>query len=268
MILPGSKSTISELLWMRQQGLDTAIQSYAAKGGAVVGICGGYQLLGKQISDPDGIESRVSETDGLGLLDITTSFRAVKATHQARALVIGQTGWMEEANGKTVSGYEIHMGESTLHSGQPWLNVTQRSGEAVSVVDGAASNDGKIWGCYIHGIFENPDFRQAWLRSLGWQPSSTARALTPGRFLRPARRPSGKAPEHGYADRDHRAVKFFWFIFEFDDCIPVKARIQFINVNCYLKSFLIDLLLNTPFLPTTSPSSPFERGRNLITSQF
>lgn len=172
-ILPGSKSTISELLWMQQQGLDKAIQTYATQGGAVVGICGGYQLLGKRISDPDGVESRVAETDGLGLLDTITSFRAVKATHQAVAVVTGQSGWMQTVQGQPAGGYEIHMGETTLNSGQPWLEITRRSGEVVSVADGAVSQDGKVWGCYIHGIFENRAFRQAWLRSLGWQPTGS-----------------------------------------------------------------------------------------------
>jgi len=172
-ILPGSKSTISELLWLRQQGLDAVIRQYAAKGGAVVGICGGYQLLGQHISDPDGIESRVPETEGLGLLDIETTFRSVKSTHQAEGVVSGQGGWLKEIDGGQISGYEIHMGETRLNSGQPWLEVTKRSGKTVSVADGASSPDGKVWGCYIHGIFENVSFRRAWLRSLGWQPSAT-----------------------------------------------------------------------------------------------
>lgn len=173
-ILPGTKSTISELLWLRQQGLDQAIRQYARAGGAVVGICGGYQLLGQHINDPDGIESRLPETEGLGLLDIETVFQPVKATHQAEAVVRAQSSWLGELNRAALTGYEIHMGETRLNSGQPWLEVTRRSGEAVSVADGAISGDGRVWGCYIHGIFENRDFRWAWLRSLGWQPSGEA----------------------------------------------------------------------------------------------
>jgi adenosylcobyric acid synthase len=168
-ILPGSKSTISELLWLRQQGLDTAIRQYAWEGGAVVGICGGYQLLGNHINDPGGIESRLPETEGLGLLDIETLFQSNKTTHQAEAVIHARKGWLNEINGSLISGYEIHMGETHLNSGQPWLKVTRRSGESVSVADGANANDGQVWGCYIHGIFENKTFRRAWLRSLGWQ---------------------------------------------------------------------------------------------------
>jgi adenosylcobyric acid synthase len=170
-ILPGSKSTIADIEWLRGQGLDSAIQTFADYGGAVVGICGGYQMLGKLIRDPHHTESSIEEVEGLGLLPVETDFLSEKTTHQAEAVVRSEVGWLKELKDSQVSGYEIHMGVSRQESGA-WLEITQRSGETLSVPDGSMRPDGKVWGCYLHGIFDNHDFRRAWLKSLGWGGSA------------------------------------------------------------------------------------------------
>ncbi len=168
-VLPGSKSTIPDLNWLVSQGLFDAIIAYALNGGAVVGICGGYQMLGRLIHDPQRVESQREVMAGLSLLPTETIFHPVKATHQAQATVKGGESWLAELSGEQLHGYEIHMGATRLIGSAPWLEIGRRSGEAVSVADGASSDDGRVWGCYLHGIFENERFRRAWLRSLGWQ---------------------------------------------------------------------------------------------------
>ncbi|MEJ2757181.1 MAG: cobyric acid synthase [Anaerolineales bacterium] len=168
-ILPGSKSTISDLNWLVSLGLFDALIEYALNGGAVVGICGGYQMLGRLIHDPEQVESQREVMVGLSLLPTETFFQPVKATHQAQAAVQGGEGWLAKLHGERLHGYEIHMGETKLIEGAPWLEIEQRSGEAVSVADGAFNYHGRVWGCYLHGIFQNERFRRAWLRSLGWQ---------------------------------------------------------------------------------------------------
>ena len=165
-IIPGTKSTLDDLAWLRFVGLDAAIQQLAANGTHVVGICGGYQMLGEKILDPDHIESVQDSAPGLGLLPIETTFAGEKATHQAKANIQNGKGWLSEIEGQEIRGYEIHMGRTQSKS--PWLEINERSGESVQVLDGASSNDGKTWGCYVHGLFANENLRRAWLRSLGW----------------------------------------------------------------------------------------------------
>lgn len=171
-ILPGTKSTMADLDWLRRQGLAEAIQAYAREGGTVVGICGGYQMLGQTIHDPQRVESQHSETTGLGLLPVHTTFAAEKVTHQAKARIAGGCAWLEGLQGLELSGYEIHMGRTGHSHGQEhpaaWLEIIERSTGAVNEPDGAISVDGKVWGCYLHGLFENTALRRSWLRSLGW----------------------------------------------------------------------------------------------------
>jgi adenosylcobyric acid synthase len=171
-ILPGTKSTVGDLAWLRSQGFEKALQEYAQKGGAVVGICGGYQMLGEAIHDPDHVESHLDSVPGLGLLPIETTFAAEKATYQARAQVHHGPGWFAGLEGQALAGYEIHMGRTDTPS--PWLEITERNGQPVRTPDGATSQDGKIWGCYVHGLFANENFRQAWLASLGWKENQTS----------------------------------------------------------------------------------------------
>ena len=176
-ILPGTKSTVSDLNWLRASGLAQAIAGRARQGAAIVGICGGYQMLGRTIRDPQHVESPTGETPGLGLLAVDTVFAADKATHQASGRVSGGPGWLATCTGQIVQGYEIHMGRT--EGVAPWLTLTERSHQQVSVLDGSASPDGRTWGCYLHGIFENQGFRRSWLVSLGWRGSEAAGRACP-----------------------------------------------------------------------------------------
>ena len=166
-ILPGTKSTIADLLWLREQGLDGAIQRLAQAGTGVVGICGGYQMLGRSVQDPLGVESALPEVAGLALLPVDTIFEPIKATHQAEARVLGGPGWLAALQGQALQGYEIHMGHTT--SQQPWLEISRRSGTPMALADGAVEATGKVWGCYLHGLFANEALRRTWLASLGWR---------------------------------------------------------------------------------------------------
>jgi len=166
-ILPGTKSTIADYQWLQARGLDKSIQAYASRGGYVVGICGGYQMLGEVIHNPHHIESNINQISTLGLLPTETTFSSNKSAYQIQATIIGETGWLSGLQQTSLSGYEIHMGQTSGASS--WLTITQRSDSPVAISDGAMSADGRIWGCYIHGLFENTAVRRAWLRSLGWQ---------------------------------------------------------------------------------------------------
>ena len=178
-ILPGTKSTVGDLEWLRQTRFAALIENFARRGGAVVGICGGYQMLGEVISDPEHIEASGESTPGLGLLPTNTRFVPAKATYRARASVLNQAGWLAQLAGQTVSGYEIHMGAT--EGSRPWLKIIDRNNEPVDVPDGAISASGRVWGCYLHGLFANENLRHAWLKSLGWKgsppnmPSAAAR---------------------------------------------------------------------------------------------
>jgi adenosylcobyric acid synthase len=157
---------MDDLAWMRSVGFVDFIQEYSQNGGAVVGICGGYQMLGEVIHDPEHVESKSDSAPGLGLLPIETVFAGDKATHQARARVHNAPGWFANLEGQTVTGYEIHMGRTRVRN--PWLEITERNGQPVHVLDGEVSEDGKVWGCYFHGLFANENLRRAWLADLGW----------------------------------------------------------------------------------------------------
>lgn len=172
-VLPGTKSTMADLAWLCQRGLANAIIRLAKEGTAVVGLCGGYQMLGKTLHDPSGVErsSDVPATAaGLDLLPITTTFVKPKATYLAEGTINSGPGWLEHERGTGVSGYEIHAGRS--ETACPWLTIVRRNGEPVQISDGAVSADGRIWGCYLHGLFAADRFRAAWLASLGHAASA------------------------------------------------------------------------------------------------
>jgi adenosylcobyric acid synthase len=152
-ILPGSKSTIGDLAFLRQQGWDIDIKAHVRRGGHVLGLCGGYQMLGRTISDPLGIEGPASSVAGLGLLDVATEMTADKSTTQ----VTGR----HMATGAAVSGYEIHLGRTEGEDcARPVLTIGNRP-------DGAASRDGRVQGTYVHGFFTSDEFRRAWLAGFG-----------------------------------------------------------------------------------------------------
>ncbi|HEX9117174.1 MAG TPA: cobyric acid synthase CobQ, partial [Anaerolineae bacterium] len=135
----------------------------AARGSAVVGICGGYQMLGERISDPEGVEGG-GDSAGLGLLPSRVVFSRKKETWQARARVSGRVPWLDAC--PELAGYEIHAGQAA--SDRPLLQIRRPDGETVA--DGAFSPDGRTWGTHLHGLFQNAPFRRQWLASLGWRP--------------------------------------------------------------------------------------------------
>jgi adenosylcobyric acid synthase len=152
-ILPGSKSTIGDLAFLRAQGWDIDIKAHVRRGGHVLGLCGGYQMLGQTIADPDGIEGPAGTVEGLGLLDVATVMSADKSTR----LVQG----VHSATGTPVEGYEIHLGRSEGRDcTRPVVTIDGRP-------DGAATADGRVQGTYVHGLFTGDAFRKAWLANLG-----------------------------------------------------------------------------------------------------
>ncbi len=149
-ILPGSKATIADLTALREQGWDIDLKAHLRQGGRVLGICAGYQMLGRTIGDPLGVEGPPGATAGLGLLDVTTMMAGIKTLRQVEGLGLDQS----------VQGYEMHMGEThgpdTI---RPFLTLAGRA-------DGAVSANGRVMGCYLHGLFAADGFRQAFLASL------------------------------------------------------------------------------------------------------
>ncbi len=165
LIIPGSKATIADLEYLRTRGFLPAIKAFT---GGILGICGGFQMLGRRVSDPDGVEGKAGgETEGLGLLDVVTVMLTHKETHQAQAELLPSAYLAAPKSCREVGGYEIHMGETILGPGAlPFARITSRSGEEVEVQDGAVTKDGRIMGTYLHGIFQTPGFRAAFLNRL------------------------------------------------------------------------------------------------------
>lgn len=170
-ILPGSKMTLADLAWLHETGLAERIVSLARAGTAVVGICGGYQMLGQSLQDPDGAEAQPgAEASGLWLLPVQTTFAGNKRTVQVQATLSAANGPFASLQGSPIRGYEIHMGRSRFASdaGAPLCHI---GAAATGHPDGAVSPEGHVWGTYLHGIFNNDALRHAWLRSLGWRGS-------------------------------------------------------------------------------------------------
>ncbi|MEV0712413.1 cobyric acid synthase [Nocardia aurea] len=148
-VLPGSKSTVTDLEWLRRSGIAKALRERAAIGRPILGICGGYQMLGKQISDD--VESEAGMVNGLGLLDLDIEFDPVKVLRT----VDGRGAGGAATEGIAVSGYEIHHGRVTHSGDRAWLEVDGR---------GEGSVRGAVWGTHLHGLLESDEFRRAWLR--------------------------------------------------------------------------------------------------------
>lgn len=160
-IIPGSKNTIEDLTFLNRSGLASQIIECSRGGIPVIGICGGFQMLGRELSDPLHTESEIPRIEGLGLLDITTVFATDKLTTQIEAEVAGTGLFLFEAPVGRIKGYEIHMGRTELYPEvRPAFTILARSGEKVYFQDGAVSRDGLVFGTYIHGIFDNDDFRR------------------------------------------------------------------------------------------------------------
>ena len=163
-IVPGTKSTVVDLAWLRERGFAAALAQAAAAGTPVIGICGGYQMLGRRILDPEGVESPAAEVSGLGLLDVETTFLAAKRTVRVTGAASGAA---LAAAGTPVRGYEIHMGRTTPAPGSaPLVNVAVVGRGEDPHADGAVSADGLVCGTYLHGLFDATEFRDAFLGRL------------------------------------------------------------------------------------------------------
>ena len=147
-VIPGTKSTIADLQWLRQSGLEASIQKAASGGTLVFGVCGGYQMLGRTVSDPEHVEAAgVTEINGLGLLEMDTEFRGEKVQTQTRGVFYGVEGMLSGLNGLAYEGYEIHMG---------------RSQQQMPALTGSRN----VYGSYVHGIFDAPGITDTILKAL------------------------------------------------------------------------------------------------------
>jgi len=158
LILPGSKQTLDDLAWLHERGFAKAIDRFS---GLMIGICGGFQMLGHSIEDPAGVESAgaAKTIRGLGLLEIRTLMRTEKTVQRAS----GQTPlW----NSPTFSGYEIHMGETIYLNDAPPFAMIFRERESSAIPDGAMAVSGRVWGTYLHGIFDDDAFRHSFLHAV------------------------------------------------------------------------------------------------------
>ncbi len=159
-ILPGTKNTMEDLLWLRQCGLEAEIHKYAAKGGAVLGICGGYQMLGESLCDPDRVEYG-GELSGIGLLPVSTTFCAQKSRTRVTGHFGEVRGVLSELSGVPLEGYEIHMGRTV--SSHPLADI-QNQQTAEWGLDGCQS--GNVYGSYLHGLFDQEAAAKALIVSL------------------------------------------------------------------------------------------------------
>ena len=165
-ILPGTKSTVSDLLQLKSVGLADEVVARARSGTPVIGICGGLQMLGELILDPDRVESREPQVSGLGLLPIETTFSPSKSTHQVRGRVVRAEGLLGKAYGLPLEGYEIHMGQTIGTDTSAPFRIDERSGRACSEADGYMASSGNVFGTYVHGLFHNDALRRAILEEL------------------------------------------------------------------------------------------------------
>lgn len=156
-ILPGSKNTRFDLAWLKKSGWADPIIRFARNRGHVLGICGGYQMLGTAVHDTGGCEGPAGSTEGLGLLPVETHLKAPKTT------TLTWFSW----DGIEGRGYEIHMGETLRSGGAPLFHVHERNGTPCSDRDGCVSMDSRIIGTYVHGLFDSPEITEKWLRRIG-----------------------------------------------------------------------------------------------------
>jgi adenosylcobyric acid synthase len=164
LILPGTKNTIDDLKWLREMRMDSSIRDSSRLGTPIIGICGGYQMLGNKILDESGLESGSPKiVEGLGLLDVDTTFDSYeKVTERVSAIPVGKGMILEGCRGHELTGYEIHMGKTILGPrAEPAFRVIRRSGMITSSLDGALNQNGLVLGTYLHGIFDMPPLRES-----------------------------------------------------------------------------------------------------------
>lgn len=156
-VLPGTKTTLDDLLWLKANGFEEALQRCRSRGSTILGICGGYQMLGTAVRDPEGVESSHRAVTGLGLLPIQTTMGPEKTTRQVSAVHLD--------SGQPVDGYEIHMGQTTAESNvSPFFRIVTRGAKAVDQLDGASAD--AVYGTYLHGLFDSRGFSEAFLRTV------------------------------------------------------------------------------------------------------
>jgi adenosylcobyric acid synthase len=156
-ILPGSKNTRGDLDWLRKKGWADELSAYRRNGGHLLGICGGYQMMGTAVNDPDGLEGPPGASQGLGFLPLVTTLKSPKTTTLTQ-FAWGSTGAL---------GYEIHMGRSERKGETSLFEIKTRNGAVEADTDGCVSEDGRVLGTYLHGIFDNPGITRRWLDHLG-----------------------------------------------------------------------------------------------------
>jgi adenosylcobyric acid synthase len=178
-IVPGSKQTLDDLGWLEREDFATALRAHAERGGVVIGVCGGMQMLGREVSDPDEMEGG-GQRQGLGLLGLRTVLGREKVTVRACATLHRGELFGQRVSAEPLDGYEIHLGTTSYDTGTRPLFHLSREGTAGEVDDGAASPDGRVVGTYLHGLFDSDAFRHAAVRAL-----RTAAALDPPRAVVP-----------------------------------------------------------------------------------
>jgi adenosylcobyric acid synthase len=164
LIIPGSKNTLDDLYYLKKSGYQEEISNRLKKGTVIIGICGGYQMLGRQLYDPEHTESSREKIEGLGLIDGVTTLRPKKITFQVRARLLPIPFFNIQDE---LSGYEIHTGETVLSGGgESLFKITKRGFTQTDINDGVVSKEGMVWGTYIHGIFDNNSFRRVFINFL------------------------------------------------------------------------------------------------------
>jgi adenosylcobyric acid synthase len=173
-ILPGSKQTVDDLLWMRTEGIENALIAYSGAG-LMVGVCGGMQMLGEHIADPSGVEHQ-GVVRGLGLLPLRTEMKPRKITSITSGTTVVSALFGQVIPPQRLSGYEIHVGDSEIHSGgRPFAQVYRADVPEQAGFDGCVSADSRIFGTYLHGVFDEDGFRHAFISAArnfhGLQPT-------------------------------------------------------------------------------------------------
>jgi len=160
LIIPGTKNVMEDALWMAQTGWREVIRGFRQAGGRILGICGGYQLMGRRVMDPYGVESDQGETEGLDILPVETVLGPEKVVREVTGTCIAEK--------VGIAGYEIHMGETYIleDMGRPFLKIHELGREGESWSDGCVIGDGRIFGTYVHGILDSPAFRGNFLNSI------------------------------------------------------------------------------------------------------
>jgi adenosylcobyric acid synthase len=153
-------------MYLHEQGYSSEILELAQRGKYVIGICGGYQMLGRDLLDPDGSEADIGSQKGLGLLPCTTTFGLKKSTHLVEAEIKISQGIWESLKGQSIKGYEIHMGTSHVFDEADLLEIKCQSSQEVCIQDGACDSTGRIFGTYLHGIFDNTNIMLALINNL------------------------------------------------------------------------------------------------------